>query len=68
MAHYHGKALLTALHDAGLCPDNARSIELHMPVDSAAFIRYEVLVAVEDLPRIARALLSLAPKPSDGDT
>lgn len=53
---YHGQALGTHLIKEGLCPKNARAIELHVPANGAVVLRYEVFVDDEDLDKLQRAL------------
>lgn len=49
-----------ALIAEGLCPDNARNIELLIPADGAVAFRYEVFVEYSDLPKLARAFARAA--------
>jgi hypothetical protein len=56
MSYYHGQGLGKHLIAEGICPENANNVELHVPVDGAVFIRYDVLVTDDDIPKLQRAL------------
>lgn len=45
-----------ALHDEGLLPPNCTNVEIHVGVDHAVMIRYEVFATAEDLGKIQRAI------------
>lgn len=54
-----GRALGKQLILRGLCPANATDVTLLITVDGAVKVRYDVLVEVDDLPKIADALSAL---------
>jgi len=56
MAIHNGRDLGVALIKEGVVPENCRKVELHIGVDQAMFLRYEVWVTDEDIPKIQRAL------------
>lgn len=61
---YTGKALGKLLIAEGVCPVNARQVELHIPADGALMLRFDVLLDDADLAKVARALATLAaPEP-----
>lgn len=53
---YRGDSLGKRLIEEGLCPKNARLVELHIPASGALTLHYEVFVDTEDIPKIIRAL------------
>jgi hypothetical protein len=57
---YTGRSLGPFLMAEGLCPPNARNVELHIPADGGIELRYDVLVDTADLDKLARALAALA--------
>ena len=63
MAVIHGNKLGKALQDEGLIPPNCRLLEIVIPDDGAAVLRFECFVTRDDLPKISRALLANAEPP-----
>lgn len=59
MSFYHGKWLLKALVDEGLCPPKTRSAEMHVPVDGPVFIRLEALVDTVAVLKLMRAMTAI---------
>lgn len=51
-----GNRLGVALAEEGLCPRNARNVELHSPVRGPITLSYEVLIDEDDIPKLQRAL------------
>lgn len=52
-----GLGLMQALRRAGVeLPENTRHAELHMPLDDCLFLRLDVVVDREDLPKIMLAM------------
>lgn len=56
---YSGFALGQALSKEGLLPKECHDVSLEMPVDGVIRLHFSVNVMTEDLPKLARALLSL---------
>lgn len=52
-----GRTLGKALQEEGLLPPNCQLVEVLIPADGAATIRYTVLVDAADLPKLARAMV-----------
>jgi hypothetical protein len=62
---YLGRSVGKALMDEGLCPANARLVELVVPADGAVVLRYELYVGAEDLAKLARAIARLVTDPGE---
>jgi hypothetical protein len=60
-----GSSLGTALAREGLLPPECAEVTLEMPVDGLFQIRYVVNVREEDIPKLARAIASLAEAPDE---
>ena len=55
-----GDALGVALKAEGLIPDNCDSVSLEIRPSALIHLNYTVIVGIEDLPKIARALEAVA--------
>lgn len=54
-----------ALHAVGLLPEECRKVELVNGINDTFFLRYEVNVKPEDLPKLAMAFEMLAKRKDD---
>jgi hypothetical protein len=63
MQFFQGRSVGKALMDEGLCPANARSVELIVPAEGPVVLRYELYVASEDFAKLARAIARLVKEP-----
>ncbi len=59
MAIYSGNGIGKFLVEEGAAPKYSRNVELHIPMEGAAFLRYEVLVTDQDTRKIQKALEKL---------
>lgn len=64
MRALQGYAIGNALYNVGLVPENATNVEILMPMNGVATIRYEVNLDVDDLPKLAKALEQFAAESS----
>jgi hypothetical protein len=55
-----GDRLGVKLQVLGLVPPNCNKVELHIAPTGALMLRYDVFVVVEDLPKIAAAMIEVA--------
>jgi hypothetical protein len=58
--YYKGDALGKKMIELGICPANARRVELHIPADGALELHYQVLVDRDQVGKIAQALAVMA--------
>jgi hypothetical protein len=63
---YVGRSVGKALMDEGLCPANARLVELVVPADGAVVLRYELYVSAEDFAKLARAIARFVTDKGEG--